>query len=31
VRLPIVEVSAELAALLDEEIERRRPPLLRRA
>ena len=31
VRLPMVEVSAELAALLDEEIERRRPPLLRRA
>jgi len=31
VRLPMVEVSAELAALLDEEIERRRPPALRRA
>ncbi len=31
VRLPMVEISAELAALLDEEIERRRPPLLRRA
>ena len=31
VRLPMVEVSAELAARLDEEIERRRPPLLRRA
>jgi 4-hydroxy-tetrahydrodipicolinate synthase len=31
VRLPMVEVSAELAALLDEEIGRRRPPLLRRA
>ena len=31
VRLPMVEVSAEFAALLDEEIERRRPPLLRRA
>ena len=31
VRLPMVEVSAELAALLDEEIERRRPQLLRRA
>jgi 4-hydroxy-tetrahydrodipicolinate synthase len=31
VRLPMVEVSAELAGLLDEEIERRRPPLLRRA
>jgi 4-hydroxy-tetrahydrodipicolinate synthase len=31
VRLPMVEVSPELAALLDEEIERRRPPLLRRA
>jgi 4-hydroxy-tetrahydrodipicolinate synthase len=31
VRLPMVEVSAELAALLDEEIERRSPPLLRRA
>jgi 4-hydroxy-tetrahydrodipicolinate synthase len=29
VRLPMVEVSAELAALLDEEIERRRPQLLR--
>jgi 4-hydroxy-tetrahydrodipicolinate synthase len=27
----MVEVSAELAALLDEEIERRRPQLLRRA
>ena len=31
VRLPMVEVSAELAARLDAEIERRRPPLLRRA
>jgi 4-hydroxy-tetrahydrodipicolinate synthase len=31
VRLPMVEVSAELAALLDEEIERRKPQLLRRA
>jgi len=31
VRLPMVEVSVELAALLDEEIERRTPPLLRRA
>src|SRR3954452_22440781 len=31
VRLPMVEVSPELAALLDEEIERRRPPLLRLA
>jgi 4-hydroxy-tetrahydrodipicolinate synthase len=31
VRLPMVEVSAELAALLDEEIERRRPQILRRA
>ena len=31
VRLPMVEVSAELAALLDEEIERRSLPLLRRA
>ena len=31
VRLPMVEVSAELAGLLDEEIERRSPPLLRRA
>ncbi len=31
VRLPMVEVSAELAALLDEEIEQRKPPLLRRA
>ena len=31
VRLPMVEVSAELAGLLDEEIERRIPPLLRRA
>ncbi|MCA6118142.1 4-hydroxy-tetrahydrodipicolinate synthase [Bradyrhizobium sp. WSM 1738] len=31
VRLPMVEVSAELAELLDEEIERHRPPLLRRA
>ena len=31
VRLPMVEVSAELATLLDEEIERRRPPSLRRA
>lgn len=31
VRLPMVEVSAELAGLLDEEFERRNPPLLRRA
>ena len=31
VRLPMVEVSAELAALLDEEIERRTPQQLRRA
>jgi 4-hydroxy-tetrahydrodipicolinate synthase len=31
VRLPMVPVSAELAALLDREIERRAPPLLRRA
>jgi len=31
VRLPMVEVSAELAGLLDEEFERRRPPRLRRA
>jgi 4-hydroxy-tetrahydrodipicolinate synthase len=31
VRLPMVEVSAELGALLDEEIERRTPQLLRRA
>jgi len=31
VRLPMVEVSAELAALLDEEIERRCPPLKRSA
>ncbi len=31
VRLPMVEVSAKLAARLDAEIERRRPPLLRRA
>ena len=31
VRLPMVEVSAELAALLDEEIERRSPPLKLRA
>ncbi|HZE55773.1 MAG TPA: 4-hydroxy-tetrahydrodipicolinate synthase [Bradyrhizobium sp.] len=31
VRLPMVEVSAELAARLDAEIERRAPPLLRRA
>ena len=31
VRLPMVEVSAELAARLDAEFERRRPPLLRRA
>src|SRR4051812_35629773 len=31
VRLPMVEVSAELAGLLDEEIERRSLPLLRRA
>ncbi|WFU16044.1 4-hydroxy-tetrahydrodipicolinate synthase [Bradyrhizobium sp. CB3481] len=30
-RLPMVEVSAELAALLDEEIERRSPPLKLRA
>lgn len=30
-RLPMVEVSAELAALLDEEIERRCPPLKRSA
>jgi 4-hydroxy-tetrahydrodipicolinate synthase len=31
VRLPMVEVSRELAATLDREIERRAPPLLRRA
>jgi 4-hydroxy-tetrahydrodipicolinate synthase len=31
VRLPMVEVSAELAATLDREIERRKPPLLRSA
>ena len=31
VRLPMVEVSAELGALLDEEIERRTPQLLRQA
>ena len=31
VRLPMVEVSAELAATLDREIARRAPPLLRRA
>jgi 4-hydroxy-tetrahydrodipicolinate synthase len=31
VRLPMVEVSAELAALLDDEMERRGPPLKRRA
>ncbi|HKU04994.1 MAG TPA: 4-hydroxy-tetrahydrodipicolinate synthase [Bradyrhizobium sp.] len=31
VRLPMVEVSSELAATLDREIERRAPPLLRRA
>ena len=31
VRLPMVEVSGELAATLDREIERRTPPLLRRA
>jgi 4-hydroxy-tetrahydrodipicolinate synthase len=31
VRLPMVEVSAELAALLDEEIERRASPLLQPA
>jgi len=31
VRLPMVEVSTELAGLLDEEFERRSPPLLRRA
>jgi 4-hydroxy-tetrahydrodipicolinate synthase len=31
VRLPMVAVSAELASLLDAEIERRSPPLLRRA
>ena len=31
VRLPMVEVGAELAARLDREIERRTPPLLRRA
>lgn len=29
VRLPMVEVSAELAGLLDEEFERRTPPLRR--
>jgi len=31
VRLPMVDVSAELAARLDAEFERRRPPQLRRA
>ena len=31
VRLPMVDVSAELAARLDAEFERRTPPLLRRA
>ena len=31
VRLPMVEVSTELAARLDAEIDQRRPPLLRRA
>ena len=31
VRLPMVEVSAELAATLDREIERRSPPMLRSA
>jgi len=31
VRLPMVEVSAELAARLDAEFERRTPPMLRRA
>ena len=31
VRLPMVDVSAETAARLDAEFERRRPPLLRRA
>jgi 4-hydroxy-tetrahydrodipicolinate synthase len=31
VRLPMVEVSAELAATLDREIERRTPPMLRSA
>ncbi|MBA4038007.1 MAG: 4-hydroxy-tetrahydrodipicolinate synthase [Bradyrhizobium sp.] len=31
VRLPMVEVSAKLAARLDAEFERRRPPLLQRA
>ena len=31
VRLPMVEVSAEMATRLDREIERRTPPLLRRA
>ena len=31
VRLPMLEVSAELAALLDAERARRAPPLLRRA
>ena len=31
VRLPMVEVSTELAAQLDFEIERRKPPLLQRA
>ena len=31
VRLPMLEVSAELAATLDREIERRAPPRLRRA
>ena len=31
VRLPMIEVSAELAALLDQEIERHSPPMRRRA
>lgn len=31
VRLPMVEASTELAARLDAEIERRKPPMLRRA
>jgi 4-hydroxy-tetrahydrodipicolinate synthase len=31
VRLPMVEVSAELAARLDAEMQRRAAPLLRRA
>jgi 4-hydroxy-tetrahydrodipicolinate synthase len=31
VRLPMMEVGAELAARLDREIERRAPPLMRRA